>query len=161
MNRVREMLDVIRQTIRDNIHSVHPQDIGLLTQGADKYLDSLKLKLGELGCLLQKCETHWTNIVETAAKQKLVFAPAAETPESDPSIALKEKFSLRKLPLWGSTEDDNIDFEWPTQELLDRMPLDVKLESLDFKCDGHLDYPSIASVKVNLTHGFASDVFES
>ena len=75
------------------------------------------------------------------------------------STAAKGTFSLRKLPFCRQVGVDEIDFEWPTQELLDQMPRDVRLQSLEFKCDG-LDEDVIASVKVNLSHGFESEVFK-
>ena len=80
------------------------------------------------------------------------------------STASKGTFSLRKLPFWGRVGEDEIDFEWPTQELLDQMPRDVRLQSLEFKCDrdydDDYDIPALASVKVNLSHGFESEVFK-
>ena len=51
-----------------------------------------------------------------------------------PIQSKNHRFSLRKLPLWGKTRSySKIDFEWPTQAILDRMPADVRLQSLDFK----------------------------
>ena len=72
-----------------------------------------------------------------------------------------KKFTLRKLPFWGRVDEDELDFQWPTQVLLDQMPRDVRLQSLEFKCDDDDESPSIASIKVNLSHGFESEVFKA
>lgn len=73
------------------------------------------------------------------------------------SFNLKPKFTLRKLPFWGQSDPHRLDFEWPTHTLLDQMPASASLRSLEFKsCLGG----PIASVRVNLTHGFSSRVFE-
>jgi len=40
--------------------------------------------------------------------------------------------TLRKLPLWGGEDvsEDEINFEYPTQRILNLMSPDVKLESI-------------------------------
>jgi hypothetical protein len=43
--------------------------------------------------------------------------------------------TLRRVPLWGREEyfdEDDINFEWPTQEEFDQMRPDVSLESIEF-----------------------------
>ena len=45
----------------------------------------------------------------------------------------RNKFTLRKLPLWGKQIDENqIDFEWPTQDMIADIDSDTRLESLEF-----------------------------
>ena len=40
---------------------------------------------------------------------------------------------LRRLPLWGEqVEPHEINFEWPTQELLNKLPADLSLKALEF-----------------------------
>ena len=51
-------------------------------------------------------------------------------------VIKRPRFTLRKLPMWGEQVAVNqIDFEWPTQEMLDQMPADVSLRSLEFSSD--------------------------
>ena len=63
----------------------------------------------------------------------------------------KREFVLKRLPLWGQkVKADDVNFEWPTQEMLDKMPSDVYLQSLEFKSvSGHL----LSSVRVCLSNG--------
>ena len=44
------------------------------------------------------------------------------------------KYTMRKLPMWGKKfEENQINFEWPTQEIFDQMQHDqVKLASIEF-----------------------------
>ena len=43
------------------------------------------------------------------------------------------KFTLKKLPMWGwQVAADDINFEWPTQEMLDQWPEDASLKSITF-----------------------------
>ena len=45
----------------------------------------------------------------------------------------KPKFVLKKLPMWGEQVSAHaINFEWPTQEIFDKWPLDVSLKSITF-----------------------------
>ena len=74
--------------------------------------------------------------------------------------------TLRRLPVWGvevSEDDDdnsgsdsdinnNINFEWPTQEDWATMSHDAKLDSLELKMVEH-NLPALGSVKVNLSNG--------
>ena len=53
-----------------------------------------------------------------------------------------------------------IDFEWPSQALFNQMPSDVELKSLKLKSNQNYSDPCLASVKVNLTHGFESAVIQ-
>lgn len=70
------------------------------------------------------------------------------------------RFSLKKLPMWGKlVRDEQIDFEWPTEQVLDMWDADVTLKSIEFKTwidDGS----AISSVQVKLTNGRESPVFE-
>ena len=51
------------------------------------------------------------------------------------------RYSIKRLPLWGEqTEDENseiesgqINFQWPTQSMLNDMPEDVSLSTLTLK----------------------------
>ena len=67
------------------------------------------------------------------------------------------KYTLRKVPYWGErVTARKINFEWPTQAMLDTMPDDVSLKSLHFKY-----YSGISSVKCTLTNDIESPVFEN
>ena len=68
--------------------------------------------------------------------------------------------TLKKLPIWGEkVSDDKVNFEWPTQEAFDKMSPVVSLQSIEFKtyCYG---CSSVSSVRVSLSNGEASPVFE-
>ena len=56
---------------------------------------------------------------------------------SKPVKPVKPRFTLRKLPMLGGRGASEVNFEWPTQETLDRMPEDVSLKSIMFA--GYLD----------------------
>ena len=60
------------------------------------------------------------------------------------------RIRLKKLPLWGARQvaPQEINFEWPTQEMIERMDPDVKLFLLDFR--GNY---AISSIKCTLTNG--------
>ena len=80
-----------------------------------------------------------------------------EEPEEHKPV--DNKFTLRKLPLWGKQIDENqIDFEWPTQDMLAEGDINgmTRLESLEFKDWG----VSITSVRATLSNGKSSPVFQ-
>lgn len=133
----------------------------------------------QLELLLRQDEKKWTIASVDAKKKakgineqmqnflqeqnrKLAELIGSNTFELEP--VLEPKFTLRKLLLWGKTGGKTINFEWPSKALLDTMPADVRLQSLDFKGanDGDEDDSdvAIASVKVTLTNDFSSKVFE-
>jgi len=60
------------------------------------------------------------------------------------------RIRLKKLPLWGVRQvaPQEINFEWPTQEMIERMDPDVKLSFLDLKGGS-----PISSIKCTLTNG--------
>ena len=66
---------------------------------------------------------------------------------------------LRKLPLWGveQVDDEEIDFEWPTQEMFANMNPNERLHSLEFKTR---ERDGLGSVKVNLANGESSEALE-
>ena len=47
-------------------------------------------------------------------------------------LGLQKKPQLKRLPIWGNPDLDEINFEWPTQEMLDAMQPDVYLQSIEF-----------------------------
>ena len=76
-----------------------------------------------------------------------------------------ESVTLRKLPLWGETEetidftDETIGyFEWPKPENFAQMQPEVYLESIEFETVSSKD-SKLASVRVNLSNGESSPVF--
>ena len=68
-------------------------------------------------------------------------------------VSLKQKLSLRKLPMWGKKVTlDKINFEWPTEELIRGMQQDVFLQKIEFTSD-HPNDPRISSVRCFLSNG--------
>ena len=62
------------------------------------------------------------------------------------------KLTLKKLPMWGEqVQADQIDFMWPTQEMLGQMQHDVALESLEFMDSD--EGPAISTIRCSLTNG--------
>ena len=70
----------------------------------------------------------------------------------------KQVLRLRKLPGWGRQNPGDTIFEWPTKEILDRMPLEVTLKSLEF-CTYKPDDHMISSVRCILSNNEVSPVF--
>lgn len=68
----------------------------------------------------------------------------------------KFKFTLKKLPLWGLRIDYAYNFEWPDQQLLDQMPADVYMKSIEFKDHGGC----VSAIKCNLSNGLTSGFFK-
>ena len=52
--------------------------------------------------------------------------------------------------MWGNYEDDEMNFEWPTQDDWASMSPDTKLESIEFNTAGTW---GLGLVKVNLSNG--------
>ena len=49
-------------------------------------------------------------------------------------LGVFNKFSLKKLPMWGKQKPiDQMDFEWPKQDMINQMEDDVALKSISFK----------------------------
>ena len=48
-------------------------------------------------------------------------------------------------------KEPKVDFEWPTQAMLDKMPLDVALQSITLKFQSK--FGRIGSVQLTLTNG--------
>ena len=60
--------------------------------------------------------------------------------------------------MWGKkVADDELNFHWPTQEILDGLNPDVYLQSLQLKGVRNL---VLSSVRVTLSNGLVSPVFE-
>ena len=99
------------------------------------------------------------NVEEFINKQKkeleAILNPVQMIPKKviNPVMAIKVKppqFKLKKLPIWGLQNYDKINFEWPTQDLLNQMDGDVRLKSLNFKTN---ENGRLASVECNLDDG--------
>ena len=69
--------------------------------------------------------------------------------------------TLKKLPVWGEqASNSEINFEWPTPEIFSQMLPDVSLQSLEFQ-KYHSDGSAVSSVRVNLSNGYSSPLFEN
>ena len=67
------------------------------------------------------------------------------------------RYKLRKLPVFGlQTGQEHYDFEWPTQEDLEEVEGEVKLESIEFKSNR---LHQLFSVQCSLTNGVMSTEF--
>ena len=63
--------------------------------------------------------------------------------------------------MWkNDCNDDDVNFEWPTQEIFDSLKTDVYLKTLIFKC-WRQGCAAVSSVQVILSNGLASPVYES
>ena len=72
-------------------------------------------------------------------------------------VAIPKK--VRKLPLWGEqVEPEEIDFEWPNEEVIQSLPEDVSLESITFK---KVFDDVISSVNCTLSNGESSGAIEA
>lgn len=165
-----EVLNGLRKLIRDNVFDGGSAS-GFFVFEEREYLACLELNERKLKELLKRDEELWVqNINFSKGIDAAKIAEARDLIEeqnqkfasmlSQQKVSKgnpKPKFSLRKLPFWGQSNPHRLDFEWPTQALLDQMPASASLHSLEFKSS--FSGP-IASVRVNLTHGFSSRVFE-
>ena len=53
---------------------------------------------------------------------------------SEWNVKPKRTFTVQQLPMWGEkVSQDQINFRWPSQQALDAMPEDVRLEKLIMK----------------------------
>ena len=64
--------------------------------------------------------------------------------------------------MWGewSNKVNKVNFEWPTLELLNEMPSDVRLKSIQFKIEPGNFSPFLSSVQCTLTDQTQSPLFE-
>ena len=60
------------------------------------------------------------------------------------------------MPLWGWQRPDKVDFEWPSQEIFDKMHSDVTLKKLVFRGGGG----TVAGVRCILSNGISSPLIE-
>ena len=70
----------------------------------------------------------------------------------------RSEITLRKLPLWGKHVSENeVNFQWPSIELLKQMDRAVHLKSIKFKC-----YTNglITSVRCHLSNSVSSPTFK-
>ena len=146
MQKVHGALEDVRQTVRQNIHS-QKSGAGFLTQGEAAYLACLELKHVQLEELFRKDEQRLTKNVEFIKRQaedlkekvkELLERQNEELAQMlniSARLIVKGSCSLRKLPFWGKAADNQFNFEWPTKEQFQQMPEDVRLQSLEFKCD--------------------------
>ena len=77
----------------------------------------------------------------------------------DEALMTMRKYTLKKLPMWGKkVQNDEINFQWPSQAMLNEMEPDAWLESIQFK---GMPEVVLSSVQVTLSNGQKSPVFES
>ena len=168
---VHEGLGRVKQKVSANVKS--PQNPnGLLTRQEQAYNDCLELKKCEFEVLLQEDQAFWTENLDEAKKVKDDFRNQIEEMMLRHKKELEEKFnlqraapqpkfkySLKKLQRWGS-KTSNINFEWPTQAIFDKMKqADVSLKSIMFKT-AYGGISPISSLKCTLSNGEQSQIFE-
>ena len=74
------------------------------------------------------------------------------------STLRKVRYTLERLPAWGETvRPEEINFQWPTQEVFDQMDSQVYLKSIQFKNNG---YGAVTSVACFYSNDEESPVFE-
>ena len=70
----------------------------------------------------------------------------------------KVRNTLERLPAWGETvRPEEINFQWPTQEIFDQMDSEVYLKSIQFKNNG---YGAVTSVACFYSNDEESPIFE-
>ena len=73
------------------------------------------------------------------------------------TVQPKFKFTLKKLPMWGlKATAEQINFEWPSLDMLAEMQDDVAIRSVTFRSNKFF----ISSICVKLTNGFSSPIFQ-
>ena len=70
------------------------------------------------------------------------------------------KYTLRRLPLWGEkVRDDEINFQYPSQEIFNSLPASVFLRGLEVSTY-HANDNTVSSVLCRLSNKMKSDVIE-
>lgn len=167
-----QMLNEIRQVIKSNINCKDNLD-GVLSRREVQYMACLELKHRELEDLFQQDEHQLAENIENSKRQadevKAEIEALMEKQRQDLQAIFdrrkmlqspKPKFKLRKLPIWGKN-DTPINFEWPTQEIMDNSPWDVTLKSIMLASSSASDVGSVAFVQCALTHDVSSPLFSN
>ena len=78
------------------------------------------------------------------------------------ALAENATYSFKRLPFWSaykSNEENLVNFEWPTQDMLAQIAPDVTLKSIEFSTY-HSRHPWISSVMCTLSNDMTSPFFE-
>ena len=87
------------------------------------------------------------------------------TEENKTASALKQKkkkqsFTLKKLRMWGEqVPETEINFQWPTSDMIEDLPEDVNLKSVTF-ASRNVDKLCLSSAMCVLSNGHQSENFE-
>ena len=174
------MLDCVKHEIKSKIHSESNPD-GFLGSGEEVYLQCIELKSGELDHQFSLDEEFLREsirqsdleagkiqkqmkdlIVKHRLELSTFLRENIKKPEHESLLVLKKplRFSFRRLPMWGRPiREDEIKFEWPTQEILNNLPADATLARLEFSTFDK-SAVEISSVKCHLSNRLESRVFK-
>ena len=132
-------IESVKAIIRQHVNSKE-NPTGVLTSEESEYLGCVDIKSDRLQELLNSDETKWIDNNELIKKKALEIASQlskfVEKQKEELNRMMKyslsklvpRKSKLKKLPMWGEqVKEDQIDFEWPTEEILDGYPPDIKL----------------------------------
>ena len=157
MAQIHERVQNVKCIIKENVQSDENLS-GVLTREETLYLECIEIKHVQLENLMRQDEAHWAENLEIIKRQaqeiqdeiKTFLAQQQEQLQSminrslsmsrvSSAIAvIKPKFTLRKLPMWGQqVHADQINFDWPTEEMTKDMSQDVFLKSIEFKTYGY------------------------
>ena len=93
--------------------------------------------------------------IEAFMRQSMDMSTSAGLP-------LGPRFTLKKLPMYGyQVEADAINFEWPTQEMVDQWPENASLKSIELSTYMHGGDAVLSTAKCILTTSEQSPFFEA
>lgn len=169
MATVHDSIGKVRNKIKDNILS-EENPVGLLTLKKQDYLQCLDMNYRHLNEMLREDEIKWALNLETKKgvadqvnqelKTLLERQKAAIDAFMKRSMSMytpvgqsEAKFTLKKLPMWGEqAAAHEINFEWPTQEMVNRWPQEVTLQSITFSTRAQTIF-TVSSVQCTVSTG--------
>ena len=141
---ISEQLLLVKQKFMGQIHNDDNKK-GVLTSKLESYIECLSYARSNLGKLLDKDEKKWEDNLEQTQKGlekmteklqlMLVQQEVMLAKVLNPAQFIKKKLVLKRLPMWGEqVDDDKIDFQWPTEEILEEFKdlQSLSLQKLDF-----------------------------
>ena len=143
---ISEQLLLVKQKFMGQIHS-NDNKKGVLTSKLESYTDCLSFARSNLNKLLDTDEKKWEDNLEQTQKGLLKMTEELQliimqqeilvAKVLDPArfIKKKQQVVIKRLLMWGEqVGDGEIDFQWPTQEVLEECKdlQSLYLQKLDF-----------------------------
>ena len=170
-----QRIEAIRLKIRANAQNAGNIE-GLLTRPVQQYLSCLEIRHQDLEDLFRQDDAFWTKNLQKAqttsqeiqqqlqailerSQQEMQALMMLQT-QGISAAAQRSNRVIRRMPMWGQKVEENaINFSWPTQEIIDELPPDVSLMTLDLQKAKGVWY--FSSVRCILSNHLASPLFQN